>query len=70
MEQRLPTLGICLGMQVLFESSEESPGAVGLGVAAGTVGRFVGDMTVPQMGWNRVQTDGSDRKSTRLNSSH
>ena len=56
-EQRLPTLGICLGMQVLFESSDESPGAVGVGVAAGTVGRFVGDMTVPQMGWNRVEAD-------------
>lgn len=48
----LPTLGICLGMQLLFESSEEGPGA-GLGVIAGTVTR-IRARRVPHMGWNDV----------------
>lgn len=48
------TLGICLGMQVLFEGSDESPGAAGLASASGTVERFDTTKPVPQMGWNRV----------------
>jgi imidazole glycerol-phosphate synthase subunit HisH len=48
-------LGICLGMQVLFESSEEAPGVEGLGVVRGTVVRFGDAMKVPHMGWNSVQ---------------
>lgn len=48
-----PTMGICLGMQLFFEGSEESPGAPGMGVVAGTLGRFEG-VAVPQFGWNRV----------------
>jgi glutamine amidotransferase len=47
-------LGICLGMQVLFESSEEAPGVKGLGVIRGGVPRFAGSMKVPHMGWNSV----------------
>jgi len=47
-------LGICLGMQVLFESSEEAPGVTGLGVMKGSVPRFKGSMKVPHMGWNSV----------------
>jgi glutamine amidotransferase len=47
-------LGICLGMQVLFESSEEAPGVKGLGVIKGPVPRFTGSMKVPHMGWNSV----------------
>jgi imidazole glycerol phosphate synthase glutamine amidotransferase subunit len=52
-----PTLAICLGMQVLFESSEESPGVRGLGVIPGVVRRFETSdlLRVPQMGWNRVE---------------
>jgi len=55
-----PTMGICAGMQVFFESSEESPGAAGLGIAAGRFGRFPSSVPVPQLGWNRVfpQSDG------------
>ncbi|RMH43343.1 MAG: imidazole glycerol phosphate synthase subunit HisH [Deltaproteobacteria bacterium] len=52
-----PYLGICLGLQVLFGASEESPGAAGLGLLAGRVVRFRRDrpaMKVPHMGWNRV----------------
>ena len=48
-------LGICLGMQVLFESSEEAPGIAGMGVFKGTVPRFTGDIKVPHMGWNSIE---------------
>ncbi len=49
-------LGICLGYQLLFEESEESPGARGLGLFAGSVRRFRGDhLKVPQIGWNRIE---------------
>lgn len=52
-----PFLGICMGLQVLFEGSEESPGVEGLGVLPGRVRRFPdsAELKVPQMGWNRVR---------------
>ncbi len=51
-----PYLGICLGYQLLFESSEESPDEPGLGVLAGHVTRFPGNgLKVPHMGWNTLQ---------------
>jgi len=50
----LPLLGICLGMQLLLESSEESPGAQGLGLLKGTVRRLSGDVKIPHIGWNDV----------------
>lgn len=52
-----PFLGICLGLQTLFETSEESLGVQGLGVVPGTVTRFLagGDLSVPQIGWNGVK---------------
>lgn len=60
-----PYLGICLGMQVLFERSEEAPEARGLGVFAGSVRRFAAGVPdpadptrarkVPHMGWNEVE---------------
>lgn len=46
-------LGICLGMQILFEQSEESPGIEGLGLVKGNVVRFMNGK-VPQVGWNTV----------------
>ncbi len=52
----LPTLGICLGMQLLFESSEEGPGQ-GIGWIPGTV-RLLRSAVVPQMGWNDVTAVG------------
>jgi imidazole glycerol phosphate synthase glutamine amidotransferase subunit len=52
--QARPLLGICLGMQLLFEESEESPGAEGLGIFKGTVKRFMQGLHVPQIGWNDV----------------
>ncbi len=49
-----PYLGICLGYQLLFESSEESPGVEGLAIARGTVKKFAPDtgLKIPHMGWN------------------
>ncbi len=48
-------LGICLGYQLLFQTSEESPGVEGLGVFEGTVQRFrASDLKVPQIGWNQL----------------
>lgn len=47
-----PFLGICVGMQVLFESSDEYGGAAGLGILNGHVRRFTGTPRVPHMGWN------------------
>ena len=49
-----PTLAICLGMQLLAEASEESPGASGLGVVPATATAFRDDLRVPHLGWNRV----------------
>ena len=51
-----PYFGICLGLQTLFEGSEESPGVSGLGLLPGIVGRFsgVGGRSVPQTGWNTL----------------
>jgi imidazole glycerol phosphate synthase glutamine amidotransferase subunit len=48
-----PFLGICVGLQALFEESEESPGARGLGLLPGAVRRFRA-AKVPQTGWNEV----------------
>ena len=50
----VPFLGICLGLQGLFENSEEAPEARGLGLFPGTVKRFPADARVPHMGWNEV----------------
>ena len=52
-----PYLGICLGLQALFQSSDEAPGAVGLGVFGGAV-RLLGPaegIKIPHMGWNRLE---------------
>jgi imidazole glycerol phosphate synthase glutamine amidotransferase subunit len=49
-----PYLGICLGMQVLFEISEENPGIHGLGILGGRVLRLPPSVRVPHIGWNTV----------------
>jgi glutamine amidotransferase len=49
-----PYLGICLGMQILLESSEEAPGVQGMGVIKGKVVRFRGAVKIPHMGWNNA----------------
>ena len=49
-------LGVCLGFQLLFEASEESPGLAGLGIFRGQVRKFPqGTVKVPQIGWNSVK---------------
>jgi glutamine amidotransferase len=58
----IPFLGICVGLQCLFESSEESSGSRGLAIFAGTVKRFVGEARIPHMGWNSL----TRLKPTRL----
>jgi glutamine amidotransferase len=57
-----PYLGICLGYQILFDSSEESPGVAGLGVVPGKVCRFTAapGLKIPHMGWNSVVPRVSD----------
>lgn len=56
-----PYLGICLGYQLLFESSEESPGVEGLGVAKGRVRKFeiANGLKIPHMGWNVAKWEAS-----------
>jgi glutamine amidotransferase len=54
-----PFLGICVGMQVLFESSDEFGGYEGLGVFRGEVRRFTDAPRVPHMGWNDLRIDGT-----------
>jgi glutamine amidotransferase len=58
----IPFLGICVGLQCLFEASEESPGSRGLAIFPGTVKRFVGEARIPHMGWNSL----TRLKPTRL----
>lgn len=55
-EANKPFLGICLGYQLLFESSEESPGVSGLGILPGKVRRLpeVSGLKIPQIGWNSI----------------
>ena len=50
----VPFLGICLGLQALFEGSEEAPDLRGLGLFPGIIRRFAADARVPHMGWNEL----------------
>jgi imidazole glycerol-phosphate synthase subunit HisH len=51
-----PFLGICVGLQMLFENGDENPGVAGLSILPGTVPRFpVGKLKVPHIGWNRLR---------------
>jgi imidazole glycerol-phosphate synthase subunit HisH len=54
-EKGKPLLGICVGMQLLFEESEEHGRHAGLGLLPGRVRRFEGELPVPHMGWNRLR---------------
>lgn len=53
-EAGVPLLGICVGMQMLYEGSEESPEEPGLGLLSGRVARLTGAAKVPHMSWNRI----------------
>ncbi|TXT42968.1 MAG: histidinol dehydrogenase [Spirochaetes bacterium] len=54
-EEKKPTMGICLGMQMFFDGSEESPGSKGIGAIRGEVGKIRSFLPLPQLGWNRVR---------------
>ena len=55
-EKKIPFLGICLGLQLLYESSEETPGVTGLGLLKGTIKRIPEQpgLKIPHMGWNSL----------------
>jgi glutamine amidotransferase len=53
-EAEKPFLGICVGMQMLFDSSEEAPGCKGLGILPGEVRRLATAERLPHMGWNTL----------------
>ncbi|MEX2619484.1 MAG: imidazole glycerol phosphate synthase subunit HisH [Egibacteraceae bacterium] len=50
-----PLLGVCVGMQILYEGSDEDPDVAGLGLLPGTVRRLPDDVIVPHMGWNTLE---------------
>lgn len=58
-ERSVPILGICVGMQLFFERSEEAADELGLGLLRGTVAKMRGVPRLPQIGWNRVRLRGS-----------
>jgi len=60
-ERGAPFLGICVGMQWMFESSEEAPGVPGLGWLPGECGRFPKDLKSPHVGWNSLACDHRSR---------
>ena len=56
-----PFLGICVGMQWLFESSEEAPGVPGCAVLSGQCTRFETTVKAPHVGWNQVERRGESK---------
>jgi imidazole glycerol phosphate synthase glutamine amidotransferase subunit len=64
----VPFLGICLGLQVLFESSEESPHQCGLTLLPGRVCALPSSVKLPHMGWNQVTAQGESRLLSGINS--
>ncbi|HUQ17088.1 MAG TPA: imidazole glycerol phosphate synthase subunit HisH [Candidatus Saccharimonadales bacterium] len=58
-KRRVPILGICVGMQLLFEGSDEDTAEPGLGFYCGSVTRITGVPRVPQIGWNGIDLQGS-----------
>lgn len=62
-EQKKPLLGICLGLQLLFERSEEAPGVEGLGILKGEIRKIpaASGLKIPHMGWNSLRLTGNSR---------
>jgi glutamine amidotransferase len=65
-----PFLGICVGMQWLFQGSDESPSTEGLGVLPGQCERFPGQVKSPHVGWNSLQIDSASRLFRGIESSN
>jgi imidazole glycerol phosphate synthase glutamine amidotransferase subunit len=59
-----PILGVCLGMQMLCDASEETPGVAGLGIVAGTGRRLPANVRIPHLGWNSVTPEPEARLLT------
>lgn len=66
--QGIPFLGICVGLQWLFESSEEAPNVPGLGLFKGVVAKFPETVKSPHVGWNLVEPQNGSRLFRNLNS--
>jgi imidazole glycerol-phosphate synthase subunit HisH len=60
-DRQIPLLGICLGMQWMFDSSREAPQLRGLGLFAGECEKFPASVKSPHVGWNQLQVDGPSR---------
>jgi imidazole glycerol-phosphate synthase subunit HisH len=60
-DQQVPLLGICLGMQWMFDSSREAPHLRGLGLFAGECEKFPAAVKSPHVGWNQLQMAGASR---------
>ena len=60
-DRQVPLLGICLGMQWMFESSQEAPQLRGLGLFAGECEKFPAAVKSPHVGWNQLQVAGTSR---------
>ena len=67
-EKNTPFLGICLGLQLMFESSEETPGVEGLGILKGKIVKIPenGDLKIPHMGWNSLYFQNEGRLFANL----
>ena len=68
-EKNIPFLGICLGLQLMFESSDEGPGVKGLGLLPGKILRIPksGDLKIPHMGWNSLNVKDNARLFAGIN---
>ena len=66
--RNIPFLGICLGLQLMFESSDETPGVEGLGLLKGKILRIPenGDLKIPHMGWNSLHFQNEGRLFANL----
>ena len=60
-DREIPLLGICLGMQWMFESSQEAPQLRGLGLFPGECEKFPTEVKSPHVGWNQLQVRGASR---------
>ena len=67
-EKKTPFLGICLGLQLLFESSEETPGVAGLGILKGKIVKIppAQGLKIPHMGWNSLHLQNNGRLFQRI----
>jgi len=67
-EDEVPFLGLCLGIHVILDSSEESPGVKGLGILKGTCKRFPFPLKIPHMGWNSIKIGRENKILKRISS--